>query len=898
MDNNIKVLIVDDNCDDTYIIYELLKDISLFGLSCEKSLNSALGHLDKEKFDCILLDLNLPDSTGIDTLKTVINKFPELPIIVLTVIDDEDIVIKSLQNGAQDYLVKGNINSEIVSRSIRYAIERKKVENLLRESEKKYRNITETILEGLWMVDSDAKTTYVNKQLAEMLGYTQEEILDRPFFDFVHERVKNKSKEFFERRKNGIKDRYDFCYNKKDGSILWAIVSASPIFDEKRKFIGAMGLITDITERKLIEESLEKAAREWYYTFNAIKDVICLTDTKGKILQYNNAANKFFNKSPKEVIDNLCWELVNCEFTNHRHTITNQYDSNHESKPLKECPVMRMLKTHHRETQILHIDDKWFYCSVDPLRDNGNIIGGVHIISDITKYKLSQDALKEGEARWRMLTENSPEYIILTDIDGKIQFVNHSIGIPKEQSIGTSIFDYVHHKFIQPTKDCLERVKNTRNPDFYYIEYTNKKDNSIVYLISNVGPIINSETNKITGFIISSSDITERKKIEDKLRESEELYRTIIEYSNDIIWTLDNEGNFVFFNKRAEKISGHKLEDWKGKNFSPMIIEDDLPKVIDMFRSTLMGQANQYEVTIKGKYGRNIILSVNTAPIYSKGKIVSTVSFGRDITENKRDQEKIKRNQEKIKRTTEELARSNKELEQFAYIASHDLQEPLRSISSFTELLARRYQDKLGSDANEFIEYILSGSKRMQQMINDLLALSRVGTKGKEFEPTNVQSVIQNVFRNLHSIIIRNNTVITIDDMPIINADSFQIAQLFQNLIENAIKFRKKDITPQIHISAEQRSIEEGFIKKDEWVFSVKDNGIGIDPKNFSKLFVIFQRLNKREEYPGTGIGLAMCRKIVERHRGKIWVESQPGEGSTFYFSIPIKRGENDINGN
>lgn len=863
MNDNIKVLIVDDNSDYVFLIKELLKDITIikFEFLHETSLGSAISCLGKEKFDCILLDLNLPDSHGIDTFKNVINKFPEFPIIVITGTDDEKIAIESLKYGAQDYLVKGNINGEIIYRSIRYAIERKKTENILIHNERKYKSIVDTILEGLWIVDAEGRTTYVNKQLADMLGYMPEHILNRPFFEFVNKSVQDDARQFFERRKKGIKDRYDFCFDKKDGSVLWAIVSASPIFDNKGIFAGATGLLTDITERKLMEESLRESSREWYSTFNAISDIVCIIDDRGEILRCNDAASKFFNKQTKEIVGNMCWQLVHGT-----------------SMPIDNCPISLMQRSKHRETLALQTDNKWLYVSVDPIKDNlGKITGAVHIMSDITKYKQYQNALKENEEKFRAIVENSTEYIFMTDLDGIIQFINRPIGISKDKAINTSIYNYVPDKFKRNIKDTLERVKTSKKPDVYYTDFI-PKDGDTLCLESHVGPIIKSDN--IIGFIISASDITERKKVEDQLRESEERYRTIIEYSNDMIWTLDNEGLFTFFNKRSEKISGYRLEDWKGKSFAPLIVPQDLPKVVDIFRSVIAGQSLEYKTTFINKYNKRITLSVNTAPIYSKGKIIGTVSFGRDITEQKKAETTIKK-------TTEELERSNKELEQFAYIASHDLQEPLRSISSFTELLARRYKNKLDPEADEFIDYITNGTKRMQEMINDLLILSRVGTRGKEFLPTDIKSVIDYVLINLRVLIEKNQAVITVDNMPIINVDQSQFIQLFQNLIDNAIKFRKKDpqIIPQAHISAKR--------ERNEWIFSIQDNGIGIDPKNFPKLFVIFQRLHSKEEYPGTGIGLAMCKKIVTRHGGRIWIDSKLGKGSTFYFSVPIKRGEN-----
>jgi signal transduction histidine kinase/DNA-binding LacI/PurR family transcriptional regulator len=233
------------------------------------------------------------------------------------------------------------------------------------------------------------------------------------------------------------------------------------------------------------------------------------------------------------------------------------------------------------------------------------------------------------------------------------------------------------------------------------------------------------------------------------------------------------------------------------------------------------------------------------------------------------------------KQAQAELARSNAELEHFAYVASHDLQEPLRMVKSYLQLIKRRYVGQLDEDADEFIAFAVDGAGRMQALINDLLQYSRVTTRGKPFAPTDCAAVLDHALTNLKVAIEESGAVVSHDDLPTVPADDVQLTQLFQNLIGNATKFHKPDTRPEVHVGAERRS--------DEWLFSVQDNGIGIDPKHFERIFLIFQRLHSREEYEGTGIGLAVCKRIVERHGGHIWVESEPGKGATFRFTIPVK---------
>lgn len=239
------------------------------------------------------------------------------------------------------------------------------------------------------------------------------------------------------------------------------------------------------------------------------------------------------------------------------------------------------------------------------------------------------------------------------------------------------------------------------------------------------------------------------------------------------------------------------------------------------------------------------------------------------------------------KKLEKDLKRSNKELQQFAYVASHDLQEPLRTIASFTQLLAKRYEGKLDEDADEFIDFIVEASVRMKQQIEDLLEFSRVMTRGGEFKKLKVKKVVKEELDSLKTLIDENNAKISCDSLPEIYADPRQIGRLFQNLITNSIKFRKPNKPPKIHISAKKDK------ETDECVFSVSDNGIGIEEQYKDRIFTIFQRLHTREKYSGTGIGLAVSKKIVERHGGRIWVESELGKGSTFYFTIPLgERGE------
>jgi signal transduction histidine kinase len=300
-------------------------------------------------------------------------------------------------------------------------------------------------------------------------------------------------------------------------------------------------------------------------------------------------------------------------------------------------------------------------------------------------------------------------------------------------------------------------------------------------------------------------------------------------------------------------------------------------------------------------FRREGVQSVVTVPLRTQGEVLGVIHLGSRTSrefatsdlgtldaigrqagiaiQKARLYEQSKQAQADLAKKAEELARSNTELERFAYVASHDLQEPLRMVASYTQLLARRYKGKLDSEADEFIAFAVDGATRMQALINALLSYSRIGTKGKAFEPVNCNDVFNTALKNLQLAIEQSEAVVTHGPLPTVIGDATQLGQLFQNLIANAIKFRSDDKPPAIHVSTEQNG--------KECVFSFRDDGIGIDPQFSERIFIIFQRLHSKEEYPGTGIGLALCKKIVERHGGRIWVESEPAKGATFWFTIP-----------
>ena len=358
----------------------------------------------------------------------------------------------------------------------------------------------------------------------------------------------------------------------------------------------------------------------------------------------------------------------------------------------------------------------------------------------------------------------------------------------------------------------------------------------------------------------------------DSLISAKDYIDNIIKSIIDTLIVTDPEGTIKIINNSALELLGYNQHELIGQKISIIFPEEDIPpdeSMIDLYIKK--GSVSKAEVRYKTKSGEIIPVSISSSVLKNiNDEIEGVVFVAHDISDYKRA--------EKLARSAEALERSNRELQEFAYVASHDLQEPLRMISSYVQLLKRRYGENLDSDANEFIDYAVDGAERMKILIQDLLAFSRVGTSGEEFKITSTKTILDEVLSNLELSIKEKNVKISHDPLPDLVVDKTQIMLLFQNLISNAIKFCG-DKPPEIHI--------EVIDNYNEWLFCFKDNGIGIDTKYADQIFVIFQRLHGMGEYPGTGIGLSISKRIVERHGEQIWVESEPGKGSSFKFTIP-----------
>ena len=485
--------------------------------------------------------------------------------------------------------------------------------------------------------------------------------------------------------------------------------------------------------------------------------------------------------------------------------------------------------------------------------------------------------------------ESAANGILITDGAGNIIWANPAFtkltGYALEEARGKN--PRFLKSGVQDATFYHELWRTIRAGNVWHGQLTNRRKDGTYYDEEMTITPVRDPHGVIAHFVAIKQDVTQRNRGERALRDSERLMRDIINFLPDATFVLDRERKVLAWNHAMEELTCVSAEQMLGKSnyeYARPIYGARRPLLADFVFDSPEEALSTYPAS---RHENGTLVAETFSPYLGKGglhlwvaaralrddegNIVGAIQSMRDITERKRAEEALARH-------ARDLARSNRDLEQFAYVASHDLLEPLRMVRCFTELLSQHHREKLDPEAAEFMAFIIDGATRMQQLIDGLLSYSRVGTRGQPFKPTSSEAALEGALTNLSLGIQESGAVVTHDPLPVVHADEVQLVQLFQNLLSNAIKFRSSE-PPRIHISAKNAG--------NEWIFAVQDNGIGIESQYFERIFVIYSRLHTREEYPGTGLGLAICKRIVERHAGRIWVESQPGQGSTFYFTLP-----------
>jgi PAS domain S-box-containing protein len=539
-----------------------------------------------------------------------------------------------------------------------------------------------------------------------------------------------------------------------------------------------------------------------------------------------------------------------------------------------------------------------------------------------------EDAL-ESEALFHLMVDSVKDYAIFAlDTEGRVATWNrgaaHLKGYCAAEIIGKHFSVFYTPEDIANGKPAQELQIAQREGNYKEDAWRVRKDGTHFWASVVITPMWNAE-GELRGYAKVTRDLDERQQMQAiraelereaevrtaALKASESQLRLVLDATPASIVYVDREQRYRFSNPVYARGLGLLPDEIAGKRVQEVLGVEHYELLRPYIERALSGQAVTYETERPFPGGIRHVHATYVPDIGPDDVVKGMVAMIYDVTEEKEAQKaqelllrEVERQRALLQQTntelsaaettlqqmndelearveerTADLVRSNADLQQFAYVASHDLQEPLRMVASFMQLLEKRYKGRLDEQADRWIEYAVDGATRMQTLINDLLAYSRVGTHGNAFNFFALTEVLSNVVKNLQLSIVESGAEITFDAMPGVTGDAVQLTSLFQNLIENSIKYRGEN-TPRIHVSAQRQG--------EDWLFCVRDNGIGFDPQFSERIFIIFQRLHNRTKYPGTGIGLAVCKRIVERHSGRIWVETEPGKGAAFYFTLPV----------
>jgi|GEM_PF-2028172 len=786
--------------------------------------------------------------------------------------------------------------------------ERKRAEIALQEREATLSLFAQYVPAGIAMFDRDMRYIMASQRWVD--DYSPEPIeslIGRSHYE-IFPQLPERWRQIHQRCLAGASEKCDEdLFVRSDGTQQWVRWEVHPWYTAVGEIGGIIIFSEEITQRKLAEIALRENEQQLKLALQAAKAGAWTWDLKTNKLYWSEEYYRVFGLKPYSVEPS------------YENGFSRLHPEDREWVETEVAQAIEQGKNPNVEYRILLPDGtmRWvigmgqmFYGeSSHPERMAG-------IVIDITERKQIEEKLRKSEHLYRTLAQNFPNGAVsLFDHDLRHLLCDGTeiakVGLRKEQLEGYTLLESLPPE----TSAVLEphyRAALAGETTIFEVSFAGR-----IYQIHTL-PLFNEQGEIFAGLSMSQNMtlqkqaeqtlITARDELEQQvqertkeLRETNEMlqrreqeFRTLVENTPDVITRHDRQYRYLYINPASTKQSGIPVKTYLGKapsdlSYPKAIIdfwESSLESVfttgkmrIDEFRVVNQGEWKTYQTYVVPEFGTD-------------GSVESVLTITRDITD-------LRVAEESSRKLTQELQRSNQELEQFAYVASHDLQEPLRAVTTFTQMLAKRYQGQLDAKADMYIEFIVDGAVRMQQLVRDLLTYSRAGRYELKLQPVVCNALLEQVKKDLQIKIAETQALITTEPLPTVIADPNQISLLLQNLISNSLKYRS-DIIPKIYISVKKNTLQsaEEYLAEtfsplsadsyEEWIFAIQDNGIGIEPQYAERIFGIFQRLHASDEYSGTGLGLAICKKIVERHRGRIWVESQLGQGATFYFTLPI----------
>ena len=786
------------------------------------------------------------------------------------------------------------------------SLRKQPVNQILRESENRHRSYIELTGQIAWVTNPNGEVVEDIPYFRKFTGLNYDQVKGSGWASALHPDDIAKTIEIWN---NAVSTRssYETEYRVKrhDGVFRDLLAKGSPVFDKNGEIMEWIGVCIDITERKKTEEVIKDNEKRFRELIESLPQLFWTCRVDGPC-DYLSKQWVDYTGVPEE-------EQLGYRWLEQLHPEDRDKTVAEWMEKVKTGESFDMEFRIRRNDGIYH----WFKTRAVPMRDSdGSIVKWFGSNTDFEEIKKAEEQLKNfSKELEQKVDERTKELQISTkklDETSSIARVGGwELDLKKNEMYWSDLVKQIHEvdpdyhptlrdgiNFFVPEAVPVisEAMKNTINEgEPFNIELQLLTARKNVKWVRIVGKAYreNDEIVKIGGMF---QDINERKLAEiESLRKSEQLQmlsnelENIIDSIPGLVFYKDTNNRYIRVNKyicdahkmSKKQLEGLSLNDLYPKEQAQAYYEDDLQVI----------RSHQSKINIDEPWGDRWVSTSKIPYLNETGEVIGVIGVSMDVTERKLAEEELKKHRDHLEelvneRTSEldnaiiDLKRSNQELEQFAYVASHDLQEPLRMVSSYTQLLERRYKDLLDQDAKDFIFFAVDGANRMQHLINDLLDYSRVTTRGKPFVKLDLSTVLGHAINNLQKKIQETGALIVNEDLPFVYGDEVQLVRVFQNLLDNAIKFRGT-VPPRISISS--KTVD------DKVQISISDNGIGIDKIYTDRVFTIFQRLHNKIEYPGTGIGLAICKRTIERHGGKIWFESEPGKGTTFIFTLNFK---------
>lgn len=709
--------------------------------------------------------------------------------------------------------------------------------------------LLERITDGFLLLDRDWRIVYANSEAERLNGMRREDMLGRNHWElFPGALGTTVHREFLRAAAQAVDVDFENYYAPWQ---RWFHIKAYPA-----KEGGLSVFYEDITERKLAEEALRRSEEGFRAIFDSNPECVKVVDSGGRLLQMNPSGLAMIGaESAEEVIGQSVYDLIAPEFRAAFRDLNAEVCSGKRGRLEYDITGLKGDRR-HMETHAV------------PLRRPDDSVVHLAITRDVTDRQRRERAVLLLAA----IVDSSDDAIISKDLNGVITSWNTSaqrlFGYTAEEAVGRTVAELLipaDRQYEEP--DILAKLRRGERVD-HFETVRRRKDGSLLDISLTISPV-KDRNGRIIGASKIARDITSRKRTEAELLASEARFRQLADAMPQIVWTAGPDGALDYYNERWYEFTGFERAQFGDSSWQRLVHPDDLPRTREAWnRSVNTGEPFATELRFwdhKAKCWRWFIgraLAVRDA----NGNIVKWFGTSTDIDEQKRVQN--------------ELRRANEDLEQFAYSASHDLQEPLRTLRIYTDLLTQRHSSQLDAQALEFLRFLKDSATRMDVLVRDVLSYTQITRLELGHHLTDANQALAETLANLKGAIDESGARITSDELPSVHVHPTHLRQLLQNIIGNALKYRSAERTPTVHVHAER---ENGH-----WRFSVQDNGIGIEPEYKERIFGLFKRLHAGDQYSGSGIGLAICQRIVERYRGRIWVESEPGRGSTFFFNLPV----------